>query len=129
MKKLLSIMTMLVMCLAFTACGGESAEQSDVQAPYLGYAPLTEETLEMVDTFTETFGNSPTLDLLKYDAGDNNVAIVRMEKSKKDGTWKTVEEQRLLLIYSANAGYMVFKGDACEGVTVNTALIARLCNI
>lgn len=129
MKKILALMTILIMGLAFTACGSgqaEQSEQADVQAPYLGYAPLTEDTNAMIEVFESSYGYSPTLALLQYDAGDDNVAIVRMEEASEDGTWKTVEEQRLLLIDNANAGYMVFKGDGMDGVngvSVNTALI------
>ena len=131
-KKGIAALLAAALMIAFTGCGSSNTateeapvkSQDAPKAPYIEYVPMTEETLSMVDTIAAAGNNGiPDTQILQYDAGKNNTAIVRLEESATDGSWKVIEEKKLSLQNNLKKGYMAFSGTAWDGIKVNTDML------
>lgn len=122
--KVLAATLAMVMVAAFTGCGSTDSGSESADGPYIGYAPMTQETMEMVNVASESGNNGMSdIQLLQYDAGDNNEAVFRLEKSTKDGRWETIKEQKLILQNNLKSGFMAVGGSSWDGYRINTDML------
>ena len=137
MRRITLVLMIITICTVLAGCSlpfgkdepkeepkKEKNAEEQITAPYIGYAPLDEKTNKILSAVNQSFPEGSSLEVLKYEAGENNKAIVRIEKYKKD-KWETVQEQSLFLTHNVRNGYMVFNGNRENGITVNTDTIKQ----
>lgn len=136
MRNILAILMVAVIGFAFAGCSipfmskdepkekPKKQAEEQITAPYIGYAPMDKESKAVLSATEQGFPEGAELKVLKYEAGENNKAIVRVE-TLKDGQWVTEQEQSLMLIHNVRNGYMILNGDKTNGISVNTDMIKQ----
>ena len=104
MKKILTIVLSLALCISLTACGGEETEQ-------------TSPTNQTVPTLTDMNQTEPVLtEQVIYDADGIRVTVKGMEENTMTGT-----NIRILLENGTDRN-IVFSGEAAAGTRKNDAI-------